>query len=172
MMNKTIEYQARPDVSRGLYAWRDLRYWLTGTGYGALLWAVPFLISIPFFNRQGELQTDLFLFKGVMAVCGSLTGVSLLVRYLARVHADRVHQMDPGSSRGGFHFWRFGLFTGILWLLVNWGLDFLILLPMNGQSPQEYMTRIGLGYLAIPICATGIALAMDRVIQRNRQSAL
>ncbi|MEQ9366731.1 MAG: hypothetical protein RIF32_21000 [Leptospirales bacterium] len=162
----SIEPLPTTRTAGGLPAWTDPRRWLIGTAYGVLLWAAPFLVSVPFFSRSGELQTDLFVFKSAMAVVGSLTGVILLVRYLGRLFRRRLEARGddrrPDGDPAPGPFWRVGLFTGLLWLLINWGLDFLILLPLNGQSPQEYMVRIGFGYLAIPIAATGIAYAMER----------
>ncbi|MCR9143875.1 MAG: hypothetical protein NXI24_16635 [bacterium] len=145
-----IEHPSRPGAAP-FFAWSDPRAWGRLLARGALLWAIPFLISIPFFNRAGELQIDLFAFKSLMGISGSLAGVLLLLRYLGREFARR-----PAAD-----FWRCGLFTGAIWLLINWGLDFLILLPLNGQSPEEYMLRIGFGYLSIPIVATGIGRALS-----------
>ena len=143
-----------------------VRVWLRSVGYAAALWAIPFLVSVPFFNRSGELQIDIFAFKSLMLVVGSLTGVILLLRHLGRSFAERAPEI---LATGGF--WRFGLATGTLWLAINWALDFLILLPLSGQSPMEYMLSIGAGYLAMPITATGLALAMAGAGRAAREAS-
>ncbi len=53
--------------------------------YGFLVWLVPFATAIPFYSRDGELVIDVFLFKSIMIVVGSLIGAFLLVRYFRRV---------------------------------------------------------------------------------------
>ena len=137
--------------------WTAPGRWLASAGWGAVLWAVPFAISIPFFTPTGELRVEPALFKTVMILSGSLTGLVLLANYLAH------------HFRGDASFWRFGLSTGVFWLLINWGLDFLVLLPLSGQTPGEYMLATGLGYVVIPMTSTGMALAMHRAAAKLKK---
>lgn len=162
--SSSIANHPNADATGGYFG--SARVWLRSTGYAALLWAVPFLVSVPFFNRAGELQIDIFAFKSLMLVVGSLTGVTLLLRHLGRAYAERLQASVATSA-----FWRFGLATGALWLAINWALDFLILLPLSGQSPTEYMLSIGAGYLAIPISGTALALAMSRAGEAARANS-
>jgi uncharacterized membrane protein YpjA len=51
---------------------------------------------------------------------------------------------------------------GLLWLVVNLVLDFVILLPMSHMSLSDYIAQIGLRYLMIPIFSTGFWHGMSK----------
>lgn len=46
---------------------------------GLVTWAIPFLVSVLFYGRDGQLQIPLGTFKAIMFVCGTATGMGLLV---------------------------------------------------------------------------------------------
>ena len=104
--------------------------------YGCIVWLVPFLIAIPLYSPDGTLLIDGQVFKSIMIVIGAVTGAFLLVR------------LYRGISTG---FIREGFIIGGLWLLINWILDLIILLPLSGMNPVEYFGQIGLRYLMIPV---------------------
>jgi len=103
---------------------------------GCIVWLVPFLIAIPLYSPDGTLLIDGQVFKSIMIVIGAVTGAFLLVR------------LYRGISTG---FIREGFIIGGLWLLINWILDLIILLPLSGMNPVEYFGQIGLRYLMIPV---------------------
>jgi uncharacterized membrane protein YpjA len=86
------------------------------------------------------MTSDPAFFKTIMIVSGSLTGMGALVYYFKNVKKDPLKE---------------GAIIGISWLLINWLLDFLILLPLSKQAVPRYFLEIGLEYLAIPIMAVG-----------------
>ena len=104
--------------------------------YGLIVWLVPFLIAIPFYTPEGTVIIDQYLFKSIMIVTGAITGAFLLIR------------LFKGISKG---FIREGYIIGAIWLIINWVLDFVILLPLNGMDIPTYFAQIGLRYLVIPI---------------------
>ncbi|EQA53354.1 hypothetical protein CH370_17925 [Leptospira kmetyi] len=116
-------------------------------GYGFLLWLIPFLVAIPFYTRDGKLLTDIFLFKSVMLITGSLTGCLLFVSLALKISGKK-----------------FGILlgSGFIWLIINWGLDFLILLPMSKMSPGDYFIQIGLGYIAMVFVSFSIGWVADK----------
>lgn len=103
---------------------------------GLLSWAVPFVIGIGFHNKEGQLLVNQDLFKSVMVVAGTLTGM-LLLSYL--------------YNKGKIRSVADALWVGIIWLGVNWFFDILILLPVAKLSFDNYYQQIGLRYLSILI---------------------
>ncbi|MBF3317536.1 hypothetical protein ISU75_18600, partial [Leptospira borgpetersenii serovar Hardjo-bovis] len=52
--------------------------------------------------------------------------------------------------------------TGFIWLTINWGLDFLILLPMSKMNVEDYFIQIGLRYLTMIFISFTVGWIMDR----------
>ncbi len=117
------------------------RIWL----FGLLSWAVPFIVSIAFFDRTGALVIAEPLFKSLMVVIGGAVGAVLLVLAFRRA--------QPSIATG--------LVIGAVWLAINLALDLVVLVPMSGDSLPDYLADIGLRYLMIPI----MAVAMGAVAQ-------
>ena len=113
-----------------------MREFLRIIGYGILTWLIPFLISVPLYSHNGELLIDQDLFKSIMIVSGSVIGAILIIRFFRTQSCC---------------FFRAGCILGIVWLLVNWILDILILIPLGGYSFRSYFLQIGLRYLVIPV---------------------
>ncbi|EMY63011.1 hypothetical protein [Leptospira terpstrae] len=117
-------------------------------GYGFLSWFVPFFVSIFFFSKDGGLQIDLFLFKTIMIVVGSLSGCFLLYRYFLLVDSK---------------FLKEGFVIGISWLFINWLLDILVLIPMSKMPMDVYFIQIGFRYLSLLF----FAIAMGAILERK-----
>lgn len=117
-------------------------------GYGFLSWFVPFFVSIFFFSKDGGLQIDLFLFKTIMIVVGSLSGCFLLYRYFLLVDSK---------------FFKEGFVIGISWVFMNWLLDILVLIPMSKMPMDVYFIQIGFRYLSLLF----FAIAMGAILERK-----
>jgi hypothetical protein len=111
-------------------------------GYGLILWVIPYVTAIPLLSLR---QTDPVFFKTIMVVEGALVGGILSALYFQRV-------------RGGFL--REGVITSVVWMLVNWGLDLVALLPFTGHTIPRYFIEIGGLYVAMaaPLVAIGYVL--------------
>jgi len=120
-------------------------------GLGVLSWLIPFLVSILFYGPGGVLLVGYDLFKSLMIVIGSATGAVLLVVYFRNIQTSYIRE---------------GWITGIFWLLLNWVLDLVFLLPLSGQAIGPYFAEIGLRYLAILFMSLavgyGIGIAESR----------
>jgi len=46
-----------------------------------------------------------------------------------------------------------GVVIGVVWMVINWLLDIMILLPMNGQGIEEWFGAVGLRYFMMLIMA-------------------
>lgn len=103
---------------------------------GLLSWAVPFIIGIGFHSREGQLLVNQDLFKSVMVVTGTLTGMYLLLYLYTK---GKIRSVADA-------FW-----VGIIWLGANWVFDLLVLLPVAKLSFDNYYQQIGLRYLSILI---------------------
>ncbi len=110
--------------------------------YGLFVWVIPFVTSFAFYSQNGELTIDKIFFKTIMIIIGTLVGVFLIVKYFKSVENN---------------FLKEGILLGISWLLINWVLDFIVLIPMADISYSTYFTEIGLRYLTFPIISIGIA---------------
>jgi len=117
-------------------------------GFGILTWLIPFIASFPFFNYQTqELIIDVFFFKTIMIVLSALVGTILLILLFKNINRNYI---------------KLGIIIGLAWLLINWVLDFIFLLPMSGMAICPYFTEIGLRYLVVPIYSIGIAYILAK----------
>ncbi|MDP2218045.1 MAG: hypothetical protein Q8J68_12250 [Methanolobus sp.] len=108
-------------------------------------WLIPFLASFLFYTREGELTIDIFLFKSIMIVVGSITAAFLLVSYFRNIGADYLRE---------------GVILGLTWFGINILLDLLVLIPMSGMSLADYFAQIGLRYVVIPVMCITIGAAL------------
>ena len=114
--------------------------------YGILAWLIPFVASFFFYSKEGGLTIDIFLFKSIMIVVGSISAAFLLISYFKNIKNGYLRE---------------GIIVGSTWFAINILLDLLVLIPMSGMSVADYFTQIGLRYLVIPaMCiAVGASLA-------------
>lgn len=112
---------------------------------GVVIWLVPFVIAFGFYDRSGQLTIDQDLFKSLMIVISSVVGCFAIIRYFKDVGKDFVKE---------------GWIVGVAWLLINWLLDVVILVPMAKMAMKDYVMAIGIRYLQIPVicAAAGILL--------------
>ncbi len=114
--------------------------------FGFLTWLVPFVVAIFFYTQEGQLRIDIFLFKSIMIVVGSVTGAFFLLLYFRKVTE---------------YYCREGILIGLIWLAINWALDFGVLIPMSAMDVGTYVAQIGLRYLIIPVFSVTIGCAMS-----------
>lgn len=93
-----------------------------------LIWLIPFLVSLPFFNRDGQLMVNFWVFKGVMAVVLS-GGAFLLFRWLMRSWA-------PAPRRTT------AVILGLGAVVVSIALDSLTVIPLTQMGLGEYLAQI------------------------------
>lgn len=114
---------------------KKMNKYLQNILYGFLAWLIPFVVSFFFYTKEGELTIDVFLFKSIMIVIGSISAAILLVSYFKKINES---------------YFKEGIKVGIIWFAINILLDLLILVPMSGMSVADYFTQIGIRYLVIP----------------------
>lgn len=112
--------------------------------FGFLTWLIPFVIGFLFYSKEGKLIIDIFLFKSIMIVVGSIAGATLLVFYFKKIKKNYLRE---------------GIFVGIIWFLINIFLDLIILIPMSKMALADYFAQIGLRYLIIPVMSIAISLS-------------
>ena len=113
--------------------------------YGFLAWLVPFVSAFFFYTREGKLSIDIFLFKTIMIVVGSLTGAILLVSYFKKVNENYLRE---------------GILVGVIWFCLNILLDLLVLVPMSKMPIPDYFAQIGLRYLVMPAMSIAVGASL------------
>jgi len=116
--------------------------------YGFLVWLIPFVISIFFYSREGTLSIDIFVFKTIMIVVGSIVGAIFLVSYFKKISGDYLKE---------------GIILGVVWFGINIVLDLIILVPMSKIGIWDYFVQTGLRYLSIPAMSIAIGSALGRL---------
>jgi hypothetical protein len=98
-----------------------------------------------------------------MVITGTATGLFSSIKYFDDKATAGACSMSclltASTAASGFN-------VGVLWLLINWGLDFAILLPLSGKTPIQYFAEIGTGYL----CMVMTPAAIGHVIQVTASS--
>ena len=118
---------------------------------GLLTWLVPFLIAVPFYGKKGTLLIDLMLFKSIMIVVATITAAMLMVWLFRAVTTA---------------YTREAVITGLVWLVVNWVLDTIVLVGLLGMAPLDYITQIGVRYLMIPAMVIAAGIIADDTAQQ------
>jgi len=115
--------------------------------YGVLSWLIPFLVSLPFYDRGGQPRIPIDLLKSLMVVVGAGVGAWLLVR---------VFERPPAFANSG-------AVVGGLWLGMHVLLDLAVLVPLSKMPLPAYVSQIALRYLTIPI----MSIAIETVARRT-----
>ena len=123
--------------------------------FGILVWLVPFVIAFGFYDPQGGLTIDKIFFKTIMMLTGTTIGAVFIVQYYKIV------------ANG---FIREGTVVGLTWLLINWLLDLIILIPISDMPIRAYFMEIGLRYLTIPIFTVAIGYVLERKLGGNKNN--
>lgn len=116
-------------------------------GYGLVIWAVPFISAIPLL---GLMEKDPIFFKTLMIVIGGVIGAICVVLYFNKVEKDFIKE---------------GIILGIVWLLVNWLLDFAVLLPLSKMPYGQYFSEIGLRYFVMPAMTIPVGYILSKKIK-------
>ena len=114
--------------------------------YGFLAWLIPFVASIFFFTKDGGLSIDIFFFKTIMIIVGSISGAILLISYFKKINIGYLKE---------------GIYIGITWFVINILLDLLVLIPMTGMAISDYFLQIGLRYLVMPVMSIMVGVSLE-----------
>jgi len=115
--------------------------------FGIIIWLIPFITGFFFYTPDGQMSVDMYLFKTIMILVGNFTGVILAVIYLLKIEKN---------------FLKESILIGLVWILINYILDFVILLPMSGMDTGDYFVQIGLRYLLLPIISIAIGYLLQK----------
>lgn len=124
-----------------------MKKYLKNVLYGFLAWLIPFVASFFFYSKEG-LTIDIFLFKSIMIVVGSISAAILLVLYFKKISTAYLKE---------------GIIVGIVWFGINILLDLLILIPMSGMSIADYFTQIGIRYLVMPAMSITVGKSLENL---------
>ena len=116
-------------------------------GYGFLVWAVPFISAIPL---MGIMESDPIFFMTLMIVIGGLSAAVFTILYFAKVENNYLKE---------------GIILGLVWLTLNWLLDFAVLLPLSKMPYLQYFKEIGLRYLMMPAMTIPIGYILSKKVK-------
>ncbi|WP_440951917.1 hypothetical protein [Methanococcoides sp. FTZ1] len=120
--------------------------YVRNVSYGFLEWLIPFAASFLFYTQEGDLTIDIFFFKSIMIVVGSISAAFLLISYFKNIDAD---------------YFKEGVIVGLVWFAINILLDLLVLIPISGMSISDYFMQIGLRYIVIPVMTITVGTALE-----------
>lgn len=102
-------------------------------GFGFLVWLLPLVISFLIFPIQ---QSNLALFNTLMTLILVTTTIVFSILLLRQRFFPVV----------------IAAVVGALWMVMGWGLDYLVLVRGPIQMPvDEYISGVGVEYLLIPL---------------------
>jgi len=110
---------------------------------GFLLWLVCFAIACVVWPLHAS---QFMFFKSIMIVSGSVTGMWLLARHFRKVQTGYLKE---------------GVLVGIIWFIVNIGLDLIVLVAVLKTPLLEYLISPGIGYLCMPAMSVGVGYALS-----------
>ncbi|MEE9176138.1 MAG: hypothetical protein V3U19_08205 [Thermodesulfobacteriota bacterium] len=119
-------------------------------GFGFLTWLIPFVTSCFLYSGEGEPLIDIFLVKTIMIVLFSIMGALLLILYFKGIAGNYLKE---------------GIIVGLVWLVINWVLDLVVLVPISKMGIATYFAQIGLRYLMIPT----MSIAMGYLVEIKRK---
>lgn len=115
--------------------------------YGILVWLVPFIVSVVIFPIH---DTNRPLFESVMPVAGVTSSLFFLILYFRKVEINFLQE---------------GIRLGIIWFAISIIIDLFMFLPSNSpmnMSLADYISDIGVTYLAIPVITIGVGYLLER----------
>ena len=135
--------------------------------YGFLIWLIPFLVSFCLIRQDGTKIVNEITFKTIMIIVSSATGSYLLPKLHRRYNTLRSTESSQ-IKRGLLSTSDLvdGYTVGIIWMIINWILDFLVLLPLTGMSLRTYFLEIGLRYFNMlfqAVCVHNVAVNMKTI---------
>jgi uncharacterized membrane protein YpjA len=92
-------------------------------------------------------------------------------------HGSRNVGLDPVGTALTAHYFqgvehdhlREGIMLAAVWIVLNWLLDIVALLPFTKQSLPRYFAEIGLRYLAIAAPAVAVGYVLHHKARLTRQ---
>jgi hypothetical protein len=112
--------------------------------YGLLIWIIGMAVATALWPLHAS---RLMLFKSLMVVTMTATGMFFTIRVFDSVPSGYI---------------RTGIRAGLVWIVLNWTLDLIILVGLMKTPAGEYVMNVGLGYLAIPIMTIGCGILLER----------
>lgn len=109
-------------------------------------------MTVPLYGSNGALLIEETLFKSLMIVIASLCAAVFMIWVFALVHESYARE---------------AAITGAVWLVMNWGLDLIVLVGLLGTPMGEYIVAIGQRYLMIPIMVIPAGIIVNRALERT-----
>jgi hypothetical protein len=116
------------------------RIWM----YGVLIWIIGMAVATALWPLHAS---RLPLFKSLLVVTMTAVGMFFTVRVLDSVPSG---------------FLKAGIRAGLVWTILNWMLDLIVLVGLMKTPAGMYVMDVGLRYLAIPIMTVGCGVLLEK----------
>ena len=120
-----------------------------------LIWLIPFVVSIPFFDRAGQLTINFWVFKALMAT--TLIGSAFPL----------FHWLYRSLALPNRH-WTIATGLGLGALSINILLDMITVIPFTNMAVTDYIVQIAVLYLFIPIISVYIGINATQITAQRR----
>ncbi len=120
-----------------------MRGWVRRIGSGLILWLVPYVAAI---LLLGVARVEPLTFKALEVSIATVTMAGLVVWHFRAI-----------ASR----YLREAILLAITWVVLNWALDLVALLPFTHQSLPQYFREIGIEYLASAAYVVAVGWLLD-----------
>jgi hypothetical protein len=112
--------------------------------YGLFIWIIGMAVATALWPLHAS---RLPLFKSLLVVTMTAAGMFFTVRVFDSVRS--------GYIRTGFR-------AGLVWTVLNWALDAVVLVGLLKTPAGMYVMDVGLRYLAIPVITIGCGILLER----------
>jgi peptidoglycan/LPS O-acetylase OafA/YrhL len=127
-----------------------MKAWGRRIGYGIILWALLYAAAIPLLPLA---QNSEAAFKATIFCIASIVGGIFVTLYFSSVERD---------------FLKEAITLAITWIIVNWALDVVALLPFTHQTIPQYFFEIGIEYLGMLGTILPVGYLLDQKTQTKR----
>ena len=131
---------------------QNTKFWLKITSFGILVWLVPFVTGFFFVDETGNFTINEAIAKSIFLLVGALVGAVLIFRLFRQI--DEAHL-------------RWGITIGCVWMVTNWLLDILILLPLSGDSIPVWFGTIGARDFSMLITGALVGFVAQHFVGKN-----
>lgn len=112
--------------------------------FGFLIWLGPFIVG---FLCYPIMESNTLFFKSIMVVTSTIFTMFFI---------NKTYKSSTTVEL------KTGIYLGLIWLIINIGLDFVFLVGFFKTPVIEYLLSTGFSYLIIPAMTTGTAILIKK----------
>jgi len=106
--------------------------------FGVIVWLIPFASGFFVIDQSGNFTVDIFIAKSMFLLIGNLVGAVLIFVLFSSIKGRYIAS---------------GVAIGVIWMIINWLLDILVLLRLSGDTISAWFGSVGVRYFSMLIMA-------------------